>query len=133
MTTFPSSLRRLKGAIIGRDPGKPLSSAIVFPYIPDTMTLRVEARSTGAGDKVDRSEALRLTRLRKAITERPLFQPSVEGELVRVMSADGLKQEMTAGAAFQSVIAAATQISNDAFPTRLGQEFAHAVLGGIRQ
>lgn len=61
MSTFPGSPLLLKGAIIGLDPGKPLSSVIVFQYNPDTMTRRVEARSTGGGDNVDRSEAFRLT------------------------------------------------------------------------
>ena len=61
MSTFPGSPRLLKGAIIGLDPGKPLSSVIVFQYNPDTMTRRVEARSSGGGDNVDRSEAFRLT------------------------------------------------------------------------
>ncbi len=60
MSTFPGSPLLLKGAIIGLDPGKPLSSVIVFQYNPDTMTRRVEARSTGGGDNVDRSEAFRL-------------------------------------------------------------------------
>jgi hypothetical protein len=61
MTTFPGSPRLLKGAIIGMDPLKPLASVIVFQYNPDTMTRRVDARSTGGGDNVDRSEAFRLT------------------------------------------------------------------------
>jgi len=60
MSTFPGSPRLLKGAIIGLDPGKPLASVIVFQYNPDTMTRRVDARSTGGGDNVDRSEAFRL-------------------------------------------------------------------------
>src|SRR5262245_26514162 len=61
MTAFPNSPRLLKGAIIGLDPGKPLASVIVFQYNPDTMTRRVDARSTGGGDHMDRSEAFRLT------------------------------------------------------------------------
>ena len=61
MSTFPGSPQLLKGAIIGLDPLKPLASVIVFQYNPDTMTRRVDARSTGGGDNVDRSEAFRLT------------------------------------------------------------------------
>lgn len=61
MSTFPGSPRLLKGAIIGLDPLKPLASVIVFQYNPDTMTRRVEARSSGGGDNGDRSEAFRLT------------------------------------------------------------------------
>jgi hypothetical protein len=61
MSTFSNSPRLLKGAIIGMDPLKPLSSVIVFQYNPDTLTRRIEARSTGGGDNHDRSEAFRLT------------------------------------------------------------------------
>src|SRR4051812_5661783 len=61
MTTFPGSPRLLKGAIIGLDPVNPLASIIVFQYNPDTMTRRLEARTSGGGDSGDRAEALRLT------------------------------------------------------------------------
>src|ERR1044071_6105251 len=60
MTTFPGSPRLLKGAIIGADQANPLASVIVFQYNPDTMTRRLEAR-TSSGESSDRSEALRLT------------------------------------------------------------------------
>lgn len=61
MTTFPGSPRLLKGAIVGMDPVNPLASVIVFQYNPDTMTRRLEARSTGGGENADRAEAFRLT------------------------------------------------------------------------
>lgn len=61
MTAFPRSPRLIKGAIVGLDPVNPLASVIVFQYNPDTMTRRLEARSTGGGDTSDRSEAFRLT------------------------------------------------------------------------
>jgi len=61
MTTFPGSPRLLKGTIVGLDPTNPLASVVVFQYNPDTMTRRLEARSTGGGDTSDRSEAFRLT------------------------------------------------------------------------
>jgi hypothetical protein len=61
VSTFPGSPRLLKGAIIGMDPGKPLASVVVFQYNPDTLTRRIDARSTGGGDNVDRAEAFRLT------------------------------------------------------------------------
>ena len=61
MTTFPGSPRLIKGAIIGLDPINPLASVVVFQYNPDTMTRRLEARSTGGGEGSDRSEAFRLT------------------------------------------------------------------------
>jgi hypothetical protein len=61
MSTFPGSPRLLKGAIIGLDPKKPLASVVVFQYNPDSLTRRIDARSSGGGDNVDRSEAFRLT------------------------------------------------------------------------
>ncbi len=61
MSTFPGSPRLLKGAIIGLDPANPLASVIVFQYNPDSLTRRLDARSTGGGDNADRSEAFRLT------------------------------------------------------------------------
>ena len=60
MTDFPGSPRLLKGALVGTDPTNPLASVIVFQYNPDTLTRRLEARTTG-GDEGDRSEAFRLT------------------------------------------------------------------------
>jgi len=60
MTAFPGSPRLLKGAIIGLDPANPLASVVVFQYNPDTMTRKLDARTTGGGDSNDRSEALRL-------------------------------------------------------------------------
>jgi|SRR5581483_5952425 len=61
MSTFPGSPRLLKGAIIGLDPVNPLASVVVFQYNPDTMTRRLDARSSGGSDTGDRSEAFRLT------------------------------------------------------------------------
>ena len=61
MSTFPGSPRLLKGAIIGLDPVKPLSSVVVFQYNPDSLTRKLDARSSGGGDTSDRSEAFRLT------------------------------------------------------------------------
>ena len=60
MSTFPGSPRLLKGAIIGLDPTKPTASVIVFQYNPDSLTRRIDARSSGGGDYGDRSEAFRL-------------------------------------------------------------------------
>jgi hypothetical protein len=61
MTTFPNSPRLLKGAIVAIDKLNPVASVIVFQYNPDTMTRRLEARTSGGGTESDRSEALRLT------------------------------------------------------------------------
>jgi hypothetical protein len=59
MTTFPNSPRLLKGALIGVDLFNPLASVVVFQYNPDTMSRRLEPRSTsGDGDK---GEAFRLS------------------------------------------------------------------------
>jgi len=65
MSSVPGSPRLLKGAIIGLNPVNPLASVIVFQYNSDTMTRRVEARSSGGGESGDRSEAFRLTGLPK--------------------------------------------------------------------
>jgi Contractile injection system tube protein len=59
MSSFPGSPRLLKGAVIGLDPANPLASIIVFQYNPDTMTRRLEARTSGGGTGTDKSEALR--------------------------------------------------------------------------
>ena len=59
MTSFPGSPRLLKGAIIGADKFNPLASVIVFQYNPDTMTRKLDAR-TSTGESADRSESLRL-------------------------------------------------------------------------
>jgi hypothetical protein len=61
MTTFPGSPRLLKGAIVGLDPVNPLASVIVFQYNPDTMTRRLDARTSRGGEGSDRSESFRLT------------------------------------------------------------------------
>lgn len=60
MSAFPGSPRLLKGGIIGLDPFNPLASVIVFQYNPDTMTRRLDARSTGA-EGADKSETFRLS------------------------------------------------------------------------
>lgn len=62
MTTSSNSPRLIKGALIGFSPVNPLAtSVIVFQYNPDTMTRRLDARSTGGNEWSDKSEAFRLT------------------------------------------------------------------------
>src|SRR5215469_4578625 len=61
MTTFPNSPLLTRGALIGIDIFNPLASIIVFQYNPDTMTRRVDARTTGSQDGGDKTEALRLS------------------------------------------------------------------------
>lgn len=64
MTTFPGSFpgspRLQKGELVSIDPANPQRRTIVFQYNPDTMTRRLDARTTG-GQEGERSEALRLT------------------------------------------------------------------------
>ncbi|MBP6787054.1 MAG: hypothetical protein KA170_05655 [Candidatus Promineofilum sp.] len=62
MTTFPNSPRLLKGALVAIDPLRPLPTVIVFQYNPETLTRRIEARTSGgdAGGGGDRTEVLRL-------------------------------------------------------------------------
>jgi hypothetical protein len=60
MSTFPGSPRLLKGALVGLDPFNPLASVIVFQYNPESMTRKLDARTSAGGDQADRSEALRL-------------------------------------------------------------------------
>jgi hypothetical protein len=61
MTTFPNSPRLTRGALIGIDIFNPLASIIVFQYNPDTLTRRLQARTTGGQDGGDKTEALRLS------------------------------------------------------------------------
>ena len=60
MSTSPISPRLLRGAIVGLDPMNPLASVVVFQYNPDTLTRRIDARTTGA-EGGERGEALRLS------------------------------------------------------------------------
>lgn len=61
MATFENSPRLIKGALVGINPIIPIPNAILFQYNPDTLTRRLEARSTGGGEGSDRGEAFRLT------------------------------------------------------------------------
>lgn len=61
MSSFPGSPRLLKAALVGIDQGNPLASIIAFQYNPDSLTRRLEARATGGGEGVARSEAFRLS------------------------------------------------------------------------
>jgi len=59
MSTFPGSPRLIKGALVGVDLFNPLASVVVFQYNPDTMTRKLDARTTG-GDG-EKGEAFRLS------------------------------------------------------------------------
>jgi len=61
MPTFENSPRIIKGALVGINPIIPIPNLILFQYNPDSLTRRLEARSTGGGEGSDRAEAFRLT------------------------------------------------------------------------
>jgi hypothetical protein len=58
MTTFPSSPRLIKGAIVGIDIFNPLASVIIFQYNPKQLSRQVQARA--ASQEGAPSEVLRL-------------------------------------------------------------------------
>jgi len=58
VTTFPSSPRLQKGAIVGLDPANPLASIVIFQYNPDTLTRTLTAQTSGG--EGDKGEAMRL-------------------------------------------------------------------------
>jgi hypothetical protein len=64
MTTFPSSPRLQKGAIVGLDPANPLASVIPFQYNPETVTRTLTPQTSGSGREAGSlapGEAMRLT------------------------------------------------------------------------
>jgi hypothetical protein len=61
MTSFPDSPRLLKGALVGLDLANLLASLVVFQYNPDSMTRKLDIRSSSGAEGADKSEALRLT------------------------------------------------------------------------
>jgi len=60
MSTTYLGPRLIKGALISMNPVIPIPNVILFQYNPDTLTRRLEARSSGGGENSDRSEAFRL-------------------------------------------------------------------------
>ena len=58
MTTFPNSPRLMKAAIVSIDVITQITSVIQFQYNPDTLTRKLQARTSGEGG--NKSEALRL-------------------------------------------------------------------------
>jgi len=61
----------------------------------------------------------------------PLLQAAVETELTRLLASGGLSDAMQLGSALYNVRTAGFQLTNDAGPTRLGEQIAGAVYGGI--
>ncbi len=64
-------------------------------------------------------------------SQRPLLQAAAEAELVRLLAADGLAQNLQAGGAVPSIPARSIQLTSDGNPKTLGQQIAQAVYGGI--
>jgi hypothetical protein len=57
MSTFPSSPRVQKGALVGADPVNPLASVVIFQYNPDSLTRTLVPQTAGGNSP---GEALRL-------------------------------------------------------------------------
>lgn len=64
-------------------------------------------------------------------TERPLLQAALEAELGRLLAQGGLGADLAGGGAVPSVRATGFEMGGDKDPTRLGQQIAGAVYGGI--
>lgn len=60
-----------------------------------------------------------------------LLQAAVEAELTRLLASGGLGDALQAGGAYYSVRTAGIQLPNDGNATRLGEQIAGAVYGGI--
>lgn len=54
MSTFQGSPRLLKGVIIGLDSLKPVANVILYQYNFDSLTRRLDARSIGYHDGLER-------------------------------------------------------------------------------
>jgi hypothetical protein len=61
----------------------------------------------------------------------PLVRAAVERELTRLIAAHGLGHEQQSGGAVPRVRASGIRLSNEAHPTRLGQQIARSVYSGI--
>ena len=63
--------------------------------------------------------------------ERPFLQAAVEGELARLLEADGAGTGLMAGGAVRSISGGDIQLTGRNDPTDLGQQIARSVYGGI--
>lgn len=63
--------------------------------------------------------------------ERLLLRAAVEAELARLLAADGLSPGLLGGGAVADVPGGTIALAGENEPTRLGQEIARAVYGGI--
>jgi len=86
----------------------------------------------GSGVKIDVHidrlilEGLPLTRYQGS-----LVKAAVERELARLLAADGLSGEARAGGAAPQVNAGGFELREGNYPSRLGQQIARSVYGGI--
>ena len=62
-----------------------------------------------------------------------IVQAAVEAELARLIVAGELKTDLLQGGARPYASADAIQLASDNSPTRIGQQIAQSVYGGIRQ
>ncbi len=76
-------------------------------------------------------EQLVLEGLPVGTSQRGMVQASFEAELARLLAARGLAPNLLAGDATPRVPAATIQLTNESHPTRLGQQIAQAVHGGL--
>ena len=76
-------------------------------------------------------EKLVLDGLPLAKSQGPLIQAAVEAELMRLLAAHGLNQELHTGGAFPSVSTKGLQFTNGAGEVHMGAQIAQAVYGGI--
>ncbi|MFO0699071.1 MAG: hypothetical protein U0236_07565 [Nitrospira sp.] len=63
--------------------------------------------------------------------QRPILQAAVETELTRLLASGGVRESLRRGGAFSRANTADLQLRNDRSPTRLGEQIAEAVYGGI--
>ena len=70
--------RLLKGAIVGLDKFDPVASVIVFQFNPDSMTRKLDPRTSGGGDG-DKSEAFRLMGPPKETIEFTIVLDAADG------------------------------------------------------
>lgn len=63
--------------------------------------------------------------------QSPQVKAAVEAELTRLLTADGLGNEISRGGAVPRVSANAFHLSQQDSPTRVGRQIAQSVYGGI--
>ncbi|MEK6300592.1 MAG: hypothetical protein AABO41_07720 [Acidobacteriota bacterium] len=78
-------------------------------------------------------ERLILDGLDLAPHQRPVLRAALESELARLLTVDGLNQELAAGGAWPELRAASVQMASSNNPERVGHEIAQAVYKGIGQ